>query len=119
MNVILGFGPAHTERTKAIVRALDERTADLASEEEVRTAVKAYQNELGTFEGREHWRVLDVHPHFLPLWGEHYIVVIEGTVNHYRNDHPLSPDGYAMLGERFCITQIDDGHSDKRTYLSF
>jgi len=24
-----------------------------------------------------------------------------------------------MLGERFCITQIDDAHSDKRTYLSF
>ncbi len=101
--MIFGFGPAHEDDTRRLVNGLS--TALSGADDPQREAEK-YALSLGTFKD-EDWRIMGIRRVMkMSDYDERGIVVI-GVVSHYRDDHPMSPDGIAMMQHEFALTLID------------
>lgn len=122
MDIIFGYGEYHVNLTKQyineIVRIIEEHSNN---PDKLKNELELYRNYKGKFKEKD-WYIIDyfVINSFKKYPSEDdYSYVIESGVNHYRDDHPLSPDGYSCLTHKFCITYLNDSTYGKRVYLSF
>lgn len=116
MNVILGFGKTHFDDTKRVAQALADAIVG-KNEDEIKAAIEAAIEERGTFKDTG-WKRLSAHASFFSDYDRHFGCVIEGKESHYRDDHPMSPDGIAMMGVPFCITYQSDDIWGERVFVS-
>jgi hypothetical protein len=117
MSIILGFGQHHVDESRRIVEQLAERVRGLKDRASVQREVDAFRDELGTFK-HFGWHFISAWTSVFSDYDEHVGVVIEGRVSHYRDDHPMSPDGIAMFDTPFCLTMQDDPNMGARHYVS-
>lgn len=105
--MILGFGKHHEGLTEEALMGLG-RELLATSTEDLEDRVKVWAKEQGTWGGKK-WSVVDIQRVLLLRDYEPRGVVVFGVYNHYRDDHPVSPDGLAMLSLKFCLTvRCDD-----------
>lgn len=120
MNILLGFGKAHLDKARFAVAEL----ANCFGCEENKKNAKAISDEFALSEGFyetsnnefRNMRILTTH-----IWSDydkHWACVIEGIYSCYRDDHPMSPDGFACLDIRFCLTIKDDDVWGRREFIS-
>lgn len=117
MAIILGFGQSHIDKSKRIIEELAKRLKGKREEKEIEKILDDYIKELGTFKDKG-WKYFNAHFSVYHDWSTHFGCVIEGTVSHYRDDHPFSPDGYASMDMPFCLTIQNDDVSGERQYIS-
>ncbi len=113
MQVIFGFGPAHEEKgnkiADQIARCLVARIDEVLETEDsykaagvVRTILE--EVEFPTFKFKEStYKTTFVH--FPSVQGEKgdYLIVAGFDVSHYRDDHPMSSDGFACMTQKFTV----------------
>lgn len=117
MNIILGFGQHHIDKTKAFCRRIAEAVGN--DPENAESVAQAVACEEGTFKDKG-WRIATLRrAQYAPRYEGSFAVVVEGVYYHIRDDHPLSPDGYASLECPWCVTVIhDEGIWGRRDYIT-
>lgn len=114
--MILGFGKHHEDLTKEALVGLG-RDLLTTSPEDLKARAKAWVKDQGTW-GEKKWSVADIQ-RVLPLSDyDPRGVVVFGAYNHYRDDHPMAPDGFAMLSLKFCLTVRCDDIWGNSIYVS-
>jgi hypothetical protein len=106
-NVILGFGQHHVDLTREWMAGLGDELVERATskdtvDEIVRDHVKRAGETALSSCMIKHVSVREVL--YLSHYEGHAVIVVEGTWNHIRTDHPLSPDGAAAMYLPFCLT---------------
>ena len=117
MEVMFGFGPYHEDQTRALVARLAD---DILSRpnELPEIVAKRFMADLGTYKdkgwnfGRIRWVTCDQRHESAR------IIMVEGQHSHYRDDHPMSPDGYASATFPFCLTICMDDIWHPRFYIA-
>lgn len=114
MNIVIGFGQTHVEETKSFANEIGKRL--LQQDGDPEEVAKEMAAELGTFKDKgwplAHIRSVDVTENWRP------VIVVEGTRSHFRDDHPVSPDGYASWNHTFCVVVMIDDIWGPRYYVS-
>jgi len=122
MNIVLGFGPYHVDVSKTFLNKLGDTILTKYEEDLTFDAVAYIKDEikqLGTW-GDKKWPIVyDMGIQVSSKYETEKTVVFEGTYSHYRNDHPLSPDGIACWTLPFClVVRRDEGIWGNRSYVS-
>ena len=114
MAVILGFGQSHIDKAKSVVNELAEHLP----KENTKDFAEEFALSQGTYDApKNKFRIMRIRTvHTWEDYDEHWGCVIEGIYSCYRNDHPLSPDGFACLDIKFCLTIQEDDVWGKRVY---
>jgi hypothetical protein len=102
MNILIGFGQHHVDKTELFARKIASAALDGADEKEIE---KIFLSE-GVFDGQ--YRNARLRRFHRGDDAGATITVVYGTYSHYRKDHPLSPDGWAMWDIPFCTVSIKD-----------
>jgi hypothetical protein len=106
---------------KCLLKKMSEKCEEEKCEEEKSTLkiiVKSVAEEEGFFEKPTH-----VHANIRQVLIPHYDnwakeCIVEGTYSHYRTDHPMSPDGWAMMNIPFCLSVFYDDIWGARFFIS-
>ena len=120
--MIIGFGQHHTDITRRFCGALAEELLAASSQDEAQQIANRHATAAGTFKDKG-WKVASVrrvvfHQPYPSVDPSALVCVVEGTYSHYRDDHPLSPDGIAMLEMTWCVTVCNDEIWNQRTFIS-
>lgn len=120
MNLILGFGPNHTEKGRKIADAVSDSIVDILKKNEISSYndIKPFFNEIAQSHGKYIYsksnKEYDIVYFCFPsiessTWKN---IIVEFHVSHYRDDHPLSPDGFACLTQKFVFSASYRAKSD-------
>lgn len=117
MNVILGFGKAHFDKTRQVVNELADK---ISSKDEIKQLAESFADEQGVYKADKYnFRLMKIMTtHTWSCYDEHWGCVIEGIYSHYNNRHLLSPDGFAALDIKFCLTIQEDHVWGRRVFVS-
>jgi len=113
--VVLGFGEHHKEITQQWAQEIAQSVYGLDTYEDARLAVAKVVKRAGSFKDTG-YGIVDA---FVSLWSDyegHCVIVVDGKVNHYRDDCGFSPDGFAMLQIPYCVTYLRNDCIDQETY---
>ena len=115
MNIIFGFGEHHRQITVAFCHGVAQAVMEA---EDPKEAASALASEAGTWKDKG-WRVVSLKrvETINPYEGAQ-IIIVEGSYSHYRDDHPMSPDGIASMDIPWCVTVCRDETWGDRVYVS-
>jgi hypothetical protein len=116
MSIILGFGQYHYDLTRQWAHDLMEKVRQADDPEAVAEAESKKTVDLNGAPQRVAW-IHQVHVNTRSSDG-YRSIVIDGKYCHYRDDHPLSPDGVAMLQIPFCVTGFFGDTWGDRTFVA-
>ena len=115
MTLILGFGEAHKAKTRSFV----DKVADaLVQGCDIKEVCKEAVSEEGKFtcKGKDYDIVKFRTANILVDDEYGFSAIIEGTYDHFRNDHPLAPDGVALLQMSFAVYVAESESWGRRVY---
>ena len=120
MNLLLGFGKAHFEKARLAVQELALLIKEKEPVVNLTVITEEWMQSLGVykFNGHEYNIGYIRDTYKWSKWSEHHGYVIEGTYSCYRDDHPMSSDGFACLQVHFCLTIQDDDVWERREYIA-
>jgi hypothetical protein len=114
MNAILGFGQHHAEVTRRFCDRVASAIIAGGAEESVAAVVSGE----GTFKDKG-WRIARLRRFGCAEFRSGATAIVaEGTYSHIRDDHPLSPDGFASLDVPWCVTVFFDDIWGTRTHVA-
>lgn len=120
--MIFGFGQHHIDLTREFCGALADELFTAASQEEAARIAQRHAAAVGTFKdkGRTSADIRSVvfHQPYPSVDPSALLCVVEGCYSHYRDDHPFSPDGHAMMQVTWCVTIFNDEIWNQRTFIS-
>lgn len=125
MGFMVGFGDHHVDKTIAFARSLGSLALS-CEYDKIGEAVQAAVAELAPHHrnGKD-WRSAMLRHFGVDGWrdrgdglGDRRTVTIEACYSHYRNDHPFSPDGFAMWQIPFVVVAMRDNAWPDRVYVS-
>lgn len=117
MEIVFGFGPDHERATRVLAGRLANEVLR-QRDEPAELVAKRFMDALGTYKDKG-WSMGSIR--FVTdaeRYADSRIITIEGQHSHYRDDHPMSPDGYACMTFPFCITICDDDIWHPRIYIA-
>lgn len=129
MNIILGFGPHHVDVTRDFARRLGhavlgcDRDAIKETAEAFCASVPDHVGKAGRRWSVARVRILcvdgyDAFPCGDSVVAESRAVTVEVRYCHFRNDHPMSPDGFAMWEHLVAVVAMRCGVYPARVYTS-
>jgi hypothetical protein len=120
VNILLGFGKAHFDLTKSKARELVDAVKMCKDEQTVKEYAEKYAESLGTYKTDKYeWAIFKIREvAVFSGYSQQHGIMIEGVHSHYRGDHPLSSDGFAMLDVHFAMVYINDDIWGERIYIS-
>lgn len=121
MNIIFGFGQAHEDKGNAIAEKIATKLIseidtilscenDYKAAQSVRAILESNDNPKFKFKDSEYNTFF---VHFPSVQGEkgNYLISAGFDVSHYRDDHPMSPDGFACMTQKFFV--VVDAHEKR------
>ncbi len=119
MNVVFGFGQSHIDKTKRFANDLASALIADAQTDPREVATRMAES-VGVFKETD-WKI--VHIRRVEKYSGQQAdgdetIVVDGTYAHIRDDHPMSPDGFAQWTVPFCVTILQDDAWGERVFVS-
>lgn len=122
MNIVFGFGQQHLSITRAFCDRLAQEVPAQDESPKAEARVRAKAEELALQEGtfkKVGWRVARIkRVSTNAVYPGATACVVEGTYSHFRDDHPMSPDGVACFDVPWCVVVLNDETWGRRVYVS-
>ena len=117
MNIILGFGKTHYDKAKQLV---NEMASKINSSLDVQKTTGDYAEKCGVYKTKKYeFKNMNIRTvHSWSNYKAHWGCTVEGCCSFFRDDHPLSPDGFACLDIHFCLTIQEDDIWGRREYIA-
>lgn len=117
MNILFGFGQYHVDLTKDLAKQI-AIILKCRNEDTIKDQLNVLKKLTGTFKDKG-WPYLRIKTiHCWKNYKEHFGCTVEFMHTHYRDDHPMSPDGYASFSIDVSITYQNDDSWGERIYIS-
>ncbi len=104
-GIVFGFGPYHDKLTEKHLQLLGEHLA-LAPKGKEDRAYQKVREEIGRFKDSDYYHLSGYARRIDSLW-----TICTGSYTHYRDDHPMSPDGWVCLSHHYCVS-VYHGYAD-------